>query len=548
MHVGRALGSGLWKRGLRRVTPLAGMGLIAALLPMSGAGAALPSVYVLGAGGQGMSFLFNFSGSTVSPLLNAAVPYAVASLSSDTSPAGMATIAYPGTLGLIYQDAIPVAFTSFPRETWPAGEQLGYVAPKYPVLARVDGGERSSSVGAPELSNTNGAMRVGSGRQSCRVADDLSSVRCSAYAANLVMPVLDQLQPPGQPSAQAAPRMAAYRAWRAALLESLAPILPVALRGQSEGDDRAFVTVTSAKTTTSIDVSAEPATSATTIEMQGVELFGGALRFDGLVQHFVARSDGGKGTSEATTTITGAVLGGVPVTIGADGVRLSDHQAVEPDELAKANEQLRSALEQAGLVLRAAQQRDASSGAQGSVEGDGFVFQANVANGPTVYTIQGWLGSGRAQAMRTADSRIDGGSTGASGEPGSGPIEEGTNPSSESVGTGGSDPALRASGESPDITSGPNLSTGYPGGLNEGSSTRSPAGGEMVTVSGPIGGASGDAVPPVTAALAAPAASQRIVGKGRPIDRTTVLALVGIWQMFGLAALGAWGLKVTHIR
>ena len=165
------------------------VGVLAALVPMTPASAA-PTVYALDAGAQGLSFVYTFSGSTVDPLVNGAVPYPRSTLSSNSSPAGLSTLYYPGTLGLIYQDSLGLAFSSYP-EFQPLGQELGYLAPKYPLVARADGRERNSNVGAPEVSNSENTSRFAGLRQQCLVADDDESVDCSALALDVHVPVAD---------------------------------------------------------------------------------------------------------------------------------------------------------------------------------------------------------------------------------------------------------------------------------------------------------------------------------------------------------------------
>jgi hypothetical protein len=490
------------------------LGLVAATVPAAPA-AAVPTVYALDTGAQGLSFLYTFSGSTVDPLVNGAVPYARSTMTSTSSPAGLSTLLYPGTLGLIYQDALGLAFSSYP-EFHPLGQELGYLAPKYPFVARADGRERNSNVGAPEVSNSENTSRYAGLRQQCLVTDDDASVTCSALALDVHVPVADF---DGGSSAQSFGTV--FDAWRTGLVAAVRAAAPPALRTvrpEQTAERETFAAVKSMKATSEATVQNTPAVSRSTVDMEDVFLLGGALHFEAVRQTYESVSDGVKAESKATTTLVGATLGEVPIVVDAEGVRFADNEVVSAKQMAEANKQLGTALKDAGLTIRVAQHEVKDNGAEGAVKGDGVFLSANLNNQSTVYTIAGWLASGGAATERGPDE---------ADSEGLGNTEGGT--VAVSAPAAPEEPALPGATRTRSL---PAQATAVPAPAPAAVAAPAPAEGPQFT-------------------LAANQRAQTVPASGggrdpNDYDRETVLALFAIVQFLAIATVAAWGLKVTR--
>lgn len=110
----------------------------------------------------------------------------------------------------------------------------------------------------------------------------------------------------------------------------------------------------------SADMSSQAETRATdegvTIEvqtnLQNVELFQGLITFSSMQSRLQAIAPGSpvKGSGTITTNVTGAAIGGIPVTVDQNGVTIND-QNLSAAQAQAANDQLNAALKQAGVQV-----------------------------------------------------------------------------------------------------------------------------------------------------------------------------------------------------
>ena len=94
-----------------------------------------------------------------------------------------------------------------------------------------------------------------------------------------------------------------------------------------------------------------------------IAFFGGIITIDGVVSRLTARSDGVKASVAGTTTVVGAEVQGMGVTIDATGVHAGDEEG--PDSAA-AQQAVNQVLNQLGASFELAEPVDTIQGAQGS--------------------------------------------------------------------------------------------------------------------------------------------------------------------------------------
>ncbi len=103
-----------------------------------------------------------------------------------------------------------------------------------------------------------------------------------------------------------------------------------------------------------------------------INFFGGIIKVDSVVSRLTARSDGEKATLAGTTTIAGAEIQGMGVTIDPNGVHAGDQEG--PDSAA-AQQAVNQVLNQLGASLELAKPVDSISGAQGSRALGGLILR-----------------------------------------------------------------------------------------------------------------------------------------------------------------------------
>lgn len=94
-----------------------------------------------------------------------------------------------------------------------------------------------------------------------------------------------------------------------------------------------------------------------------ISFFGGVIRIDAVVSRLTARSDGEKATVAGTTTVAGAEVQGMGVTIDAAGVRAGDQ---EGPGSAATQQAVNQVLNQLGVSLELAEPVDSVQGGSGS--------------------------------------------------------------------------------------------------------------------------------------------------------------------------------------
>ncbi|MEW6473120.1 MAG: hypothetical protein AB1679_12690 [Actinomycetota bacterium] len=253
-------------------------------------------------------------------------------------------------------------------------------------------------------------MRLGASRQTCRISDANDAVDCTAFLSDVEIPDNFGLAPKSaRPTAD--DRLSAWRSWRDRLYGALRSVGGVEPREDVQG---ALARIADAKVVTHVDVT-DASSGSTEIKMNSVDLLGGLVHVDSLVQRYSAASDGMAGTAAGTTIAEGVSIAGIPVRIDADGVKLNE-QAFKKGDIEATTKGLQEALAEGGLTLRAAAQRNTTSGPTGSIEGEGLFVRGQVVNGGTTYFLNFWLGNGKVEATRDAASTNDVASDGAASE------------------------------------------------------------------------------------------------------------------------------------
>jgi hypothetical protein len=234
------------------------------------------------------------------------------------------------------------------------------------------------------------------------------------------------------------------------------------------------------------------------------------------------------GTPKKTVAITigSALVGGTPVTIGADGVSVNG-QAVPgiAEAAAQANAALNQALGKAGIEVRSLAPSEQLTDHQVTLDAVGVLIRlapASPAPGvPANFTAMA-VGEVFADSLAVpgeANGELD------DGLPDVGPDTGSLSPPSTETGAAGPSDLSSAAGGETGLTSGG--SGGLTSGASGGASFASGSSGSTSGSSGAALGSNGASTTAPSAGLAAPASARRLVGHEKP---TKLLLLYLLWQ------------------
>jgi hypothetical protein len=282
--------------------------------------------------------------------------------------------------------------TASPLDTGPAGQTVAGAAsrpqPQYAEARFPRAGDATDTVGAPGGPSAHAAASQGAASATATLAGGASPAAPGAPALpGAAATTAGSGAPAGDPAATAsaardrAARLAALdaalSAWRARFLSP-----GVALQHPAVHPDAAEPDGAAAGTATA-SVSLDPAAGLLDggdARVASVSFGGGAVVIRNLHVRVTIVNNG---TPQATSAVDlGEVtVGGVPVTVGSDGVSLPGAAGVPADQLQPASQQLNAALAQGGLALRALAPAVTTSGGQETV--DASVLHVGVAQPPT---------------------------------------------------------------------------------------------------------------------------------------------------------------------
>lgn len=277
------------------------------------------------------------------------------------------------------------------------------------------------------------------------------------------------------------------------------------------------------------------------VEIDGISLLSGLIRFQGVRSETIAGSDG---TPPGTTTTTAfsvraASVAGVPVIVGRDGVVVDQQDLVPGATVQAASTALSDALKVNDVTVRLLPAPAPQvQGSQVSAESEGIEIVhrgTSVTPADSIYRI----GFTAARASAFAGSPDGGGDPGAT--PGSDELGGGDLGLGSGNGLSSPLPGDVSSNADPSLAGGSSLDFAFPFGETDGGF---PAGGDGGLASGPIASSDATAAP---AAAAAPSRERAPASRGAvaisslrflPADSVRALFAAGLGVM--VLALAAW--------